>query len=83
MQRVEIRIRGQIDGDWSDWLGSLAIEHTARGETLIRGEVRDQAAIYGLLRQLSSLGLQLVSVTCRATDTLDNQGGSVNVIPSD
>ena len=63
MQRIEIRIKGQIDRDWSDWIGGLAIAHTAQGETLLTGSVRDQAALYGLLNRLSDLGLQLNSVT--------------------
>jgi hypothetical protein len=80
MQPIEIRIKGQIDRDWSDWLGSLTIAYTARDETVISGVVRDQAAIYGLLHQLSSLGLQLISVTCEGTGLPDKQGGSVNVM---
>jgi hypothetical protein len=83
MQPIEIRIKGQIDRDWSDWLGSLAIVHTTRDETVISGVVRDQAAIYGILHQLSSLGLQLLSVTCTGKDTPDKQGGSVNVMVRD
>lgn len=83
MQPIEIRIKGQIDRDWSDWLGSLAIIYTARDETVISGVVRDQAAIYGLLHRLSSLGLQLLSVTCTGKEVPDKQGGSVNVMVRD
>lgn len=49
MQQVEIHVRGQIDRDWSDWLGGLKITHTADGSTVLSGPVRDQAALYGLL----------------------------------
>ena len=63
MQQVEIRIKGQIDRDWSDWMSGLAITHTGEGETVLTGSVRDQAALYGLLARLSDLGLQLNSVT--------------------
>ncbi len=80
MQTIEIRIKGQIDKDWSDWLGSLAIVHTTRDETVISGVVRDQATLYGLLHTLSRLGLQLLSVTCEGRAIPDKQGGSVNVI---
>ena len=71
MQTIEIRVRGQIDGDWSDWLGGLTIVHTARGETEISGVVRDQAALYGLLHLISGLGLQMVSLTCEETEAPD------------
>ena len=62
MQTVEIRIRGQIDEAWSDWFADLAITHTPEGDTLLTGEVADQAALYGLLAKLRDLGLALVSV---------------------
>jgi hypothetical protein len=62
MQQMEIRIKGQIDKSWSDWLGELSVSYTENGETVLTGPVRDQAALYGLLNRLSSLGLQLQSV---------------------
>ena len=63
MQRVKIRIRGHIDRNWSDWLGDLSINHAGNGNTFLTGTISDQAALYGLLSQLSSLGLQLISVS--------------------
>ena len=63
MDKVEIKVRGQIDRDWSDCFGGLTITHTENGETVLTGSVRDQAALYGLLSRLSQLGLQLNSVT--------------------
>jgi haloalkane dehalogenase len=63
MEKIEIRIKEQIDGNWSDWLGGLTITQTAQGETILRGFVRDQSALYGLLNRLSSLGLRLRSFT--------------------
>jgi hypothetical protein len=62
MQKIEIRIRGQLDRDWSDWLGGLAINHTRQGETIMTGSVRDQSATIGLLSRLSGMGLQIVSL---------------------
>ena len=63
MQQIEIRVKGEIDRNWSDWMSGLAITHTSRGETVLTGSVRDQAALYGLLSLLSDLGLDLISVT--------------------
>jgi hypothetical protein len=59
---VEIRIKGRIDEQWSDWFGGLAITHTERDETVLTGAVADQAELYGLLARLRDLGLPLVSV---------------------
>jgi hypothetical protein len=65
MRQMEIRIKGQIDRSWSDWLGELSVSYAENGETVLSGPLRDQAALYGLLNRLSSLGLQLQSVTSR------------------
>ena len=73
MQKIEIRIKGHIDRDWSDWMGGLIITHTGR-ETVLTGSVRDQAALYGLLSRLADLGLQLNSVTSAGTNMEGNSG---------
>ena len=62
MQQVEIRVRGQIDRDWSDWFGGLAIAHTMQEETVLAGSIRDQAELRGMLFRLTDLGLDLVSL---------------------
>ena len=65
MQQVEIRVKGQIDEHWAEWLGGLTITHTSEGETVLSGPVQDQAALYGLLAGLRDLGLPLLSVNPR------------------
>lgn len=75
MERIEIRVKGQLDRNWSDWFDGLSITHTASGETVLSGPVRDQAALRGLIFNLADLGLPLISV-----DTLppvDGQYGNV------
>lgn len=62
MQNTEIRVKGRIDENWSDWFAGLTITHTDQGETILTGPVVDQAALYGLLSKLRDLGLPLVSV---------------------
>ena len=57
----EIRIRGRL----SDSLLAAFEELTPSvetGETVLQGQVRDQAALYGLLDRIQSLGLELVEV---------------------
>ena len=65
MQQVEIRVKGQIDEHWAEWLGGLTITHTSEGETVLSGPVQDQSALYGLLAGLRDLGLPLLSVNSR------------------
>jgi hypothetical protein len=62
MLDVEIRIKGQIDTDWSEILGGLIVI-PAGGESHLVGRVRDQAMLRGLLNELADLGLELISVT--------------------
>jgi hypothetical protein len=62
MQKVEIRVKGYIDEDWSEWFGGLTITHSDQGETLLAGTVADQAALHGLLSKVRDLGLALISV---------------------
>jgi hypothetical protein len=59
---AEIRIKGKIDETWSSWFADLEVTHTEEGETLLAGELEDQAAIYGVIAKLRDLGLTLVSV---------------------
>jgi hypothetical protein len=63
MEGIHIRVRGQIDTDWADYLAGLTIIHTTDGETILSGLVPDQSTLYGLLNKLSDLGLQLISVS--------------------
>ena len=62
MLNVEIRVKGRIDEHWSSWFEGLAVTHPAQGETVLTGEVVDQAALYGILARLRDLGLSLTFV---------------------
>lgn len=60
--RYEIRIRGHLDSRWADWFEGLTLTLEDNGNTLLSGEIVDQAALHGLLRKVRDLGLPLVSV---------------------
>jgi|APCry1669188910_1035180.scaffolds.fasta_scaffold08317_2 haloalkane dehalogenase len=57
-----IHVRGHIDPQWSEWLDGLTITHNPDGTSQLYGEVRDQAALYGLTVRLRDLGLDLISL---------------------
>ena len=63
MKRVEIRVKGQLDKEWSEWLEGMTITHDTHGETTLNGVVADQSALYGLLSKLRDLGLELIKVS--------------------
>jgi hypothetical protein len=58
----EIRLEGQLDPRWSEWLEGMTIAPLNNGETLLSGPVADQAALHGLLNRIRDLNLKLVSV---------------------
>jgi hypothetical protein len=59
MLRVEVRVKGQIDTQWSEWFEGFNITHTDQGETILIGTLADQSALYGLIAKLRDLGLSL------------------------
>ena len=59
----QVRIKGHLGPEWTDWFGGLAITLENNGDTLLTGLVVDQAALHGLLRRVRDLGMPLVSVS--------------------
>ncbi len=51
-----------MDEVWSAWFAGLTMTHTEQGETILRGDLVDQAALHGVLIKVRDLGLTLVSV---------------------
>lgn len=62
-QHFEITIRGHLTPQWTVIFDGMDVISLADGNTLITGNLPDQAALYGLLIQLRDLGMTLISVT--------------------
>ncbi len=58
----QIRIKGHLGSQWTDWFGGLTVTPEENGDTLITGPVVDQAALHGLLKKVRDLGMPLVSI---------------------
>jgi hypothetical protein len=67
----QIRIKGHLGRQWTDWFENLSITHEDNGDTLLTGPVVDQAALHGLLRGIRDLGMPLLSVIRPQPDQAD------------
>ena len=68
MTVYEIRVRGHLDGRWSVWFDELKVTNLENGETLLSGNIVDQAALHGVLIKVRDLGLPLIAVTSVGPD---------------
>jgi len=58
----QIRLKGHLGSQWTDWFGGLTVTLAENGDTLLTGRVIDQPALYGLLRKVRDLGMPLLSI---------------------
>jgi hypothetical protein len=59
----QIRVKGHLGHEWTDWFEGLTITLEEDGNTLLTGPVIDQAALHGLLKKVRDLGMPLISVS--------------------
>jgi hypothetical protein len=57
-----IRLQGHLSDRWASWFGDVTIGLDADGTTVLTSPATDQAALYGLLKKVRSLGLPLLAV---------------------
>ncbi len=65
----EFRVKGTLDGDWSDWFDNLQIV-VEDDETRLYIPILDRASLYGAIATLCNLGLTLLAVTQGRPDSL-------------
>ena len=67
----QIRIKGQLDSEWTHWFDGMRVTPEDDGNTLVTGPVLDQAVLFGLLRKVRDLGMPLLSVARVKPDNAD------------
>jgi hypothetical protein len=72
----QIRVKGQLDPCLSAWFLDFNIVQTVDGDTLLVGNVVDQAALHGIMARCRDLGVTLISVN-PLTDT-EGKTGSIS-----
>ena len=61
----ELRVNGRLGRESASWFEDMTLavdESTTPVQTIIRGDIRDEAALYGLISRIRDLGLTLLSV---------------------
>jgi hypothetical protein len=59
--RYRIIMRGRLGDHFASAFDGMALE-AGPGQTMLVGEIRDQAHLYGLLDRLRDFGIELVAV---------------------
>jgi hypothetical protein len=59
---IEIRVKGQLSSEWSDWFENMDIKLLENGEMILSGAIPDQSALMGILNKLNRLNLTLLSL---------------------
>ena len=67
----QIRIKGHLGHQWTDWFDGMAITLEDDGNTLLTGPVADQAILHGLIKKVRDIGMTLVSVNSVLPDRAD------------
>ncbi len=60
--RYEIRVAEPLDERWAKWFDGLEIISHESDGTILRGEMADQPALFGVLGKVRDLGLTLIWV---------------------
>jgi hypothetical protein len=65
----QIYLRGTLDLDLASWFSELSQTEDADGNTLLTGELPDQAALLGVLFRAHNLNLQILCVKLKLSET--------------
>lgn len=63
-----IRIQGTLHDRWKHWFDGMTATTLENGETIIEGFIKDQSELVGVINQIHSLNLRLISVNCKEED---------------
>ena len=63
MAADETRVKGHLDGRWSEWFDGLAIANVEDGDAVLSGDIVDQSALHSVLAKVRDLGLPLIAVS--------------------
>ena len=59
--KAKIKVQGHLDKKWKDWFEGMDITYDG-GNTILSGNIKDEAFIHGILNRIRDLNLKLISV---------------------
>ena len=71
-QCYQIRIENLVKPDWFSSFEEISVQHTENGQTILKGILPDQTALFGVLMRIRDLGLTLVDVQ-RCQDSVEDK----------
>ena len=74
MSRYRIVLRGRLSERFESAFEGMALEH-GPNQTVLTGDVRDQAQLYGLLDRLRDFGIELIAVEKADTRDIGSEAG--------
>jgi hypothetical protein len=60
--KTEFKVEGHLDKKRMDWFEGMTISYTGNN-TLLTGDIKDEAHLHGVLNQIRDLNLKLLSVS--------------------
>ena len=68
---TKIEVQGLLDEKWKNWFEGMDIIHTGNN-TILSGNIVDEASLHGILNLIRDLNLKLVSVNPDDKENIQN-----------
>jgi hypothetical protein len=59
--RLHLRLAGWSGFDWADSFDGVSVRLAEDGSTVVCGELKDQSALFGILRSVESRGMKVIA----------------------
>lgn len=68
---TKIEVQGLLDDKWKNWFEGMDIIHSGNN-TILAGNIVDEASLHGILNLIRDLNLKLVSVNPENKENIQN-----------
>jgi hypothetical protein len=73
-EKTKIKAEGHLDKEWKSYFEDIEISY-AGNNTILSGDIKDEAHLHGVLNQIRDLNLKLISVY---SDEKENEKNVIN-----